>query len=124
MQRIHNLNVMRTGLFISLFLFLVLSGFSQDEKVLVIPKNLFVPKIHNLDTTKKDGKVFPGQLRQPAQSPLGTYSHSTPSGRVFLLSPSNMPCLVPNMNSLATMPGSDKKGTPPYMPNPFYRKRD
>jgi len=115
---------MRKVLLALFFLSRVLAGFSQDDKVLVVPKNLIVPKIYNLDTTKKDGKVFPGQLRQPAQSPLGTYSHSTPSGKVFLLSPDNMACLVPNMNSLAPMPGSGKKLAPPYMPNPLYRKRD
>ena len=115
---------MRKGLLISLFLSLVLAGFGQDTKGLVIPKNLFVPKIRNLDTTRKVEKAFPGQLSQSRQSHLGTYSHSTPAGKVFLLSPSNMACLVPNMNLLAPMPGSNKKSVPPYMPNPYYRKRD
>lgn len=116
---------MRKGLLFSFFLSLVLAGFGQqDAKVLVVAKNLFVPKINNLDTTKKVERAFPGQLRQPSQLPLGTYSHSTPNGKVFLLSPGNMACLVPNMNLLAPMPGSDKKSEPPYMPNPFYQKRD
>lgn len=115
---------MRKGILFSFFLSLALAGFGQDAKVLVVPRNLFVPKIYNLDTTRKAERTFPGQLRQPSQSPIGTYSHSTPYGKVFLLSPGNMACLEPNMNLLAPMPGSDKKSAPPYMPNPFYRKRD
>ncbi len=115
---------MRKGLLLSFFLFLILAGFSQDAKVLVIPKNLFVPKIHNLDTTNKLERAFPGQLTQPTELPFGTLSHSTASGKVFLLSPDNMACFVPNMNLLAQMPGSHKKVPPTYMPNPYYRKKN
>ena len=48
----------------------------------------------------------------------GRYSHSTSRGKVYIMSPDNMPCLVPYQNTQAPMPGSEKKlHIKPVMPN-------
>ncbi len=35
---------------------------------------------------------------------MATYSHTTPRGKVYNLTPDNMPCLVPDRNLVAPMP--------------------
>ncbi len=48
----------------------------------------------------------------------GRYSHSTTRGRVYIMSPDNMPCLVPYQHTSAPMPGAEKKlPIKPVMPN-------
>ena len=48
----------------------------------------------------------------------GRYSHTTSKGKVYIMSPDNMPCLVPDKNKLAPMPGTQKKlPIRPVMPN-------
>lgn len=52
----------------------------------------------------------------------GTYSHSTPRGKVHILPYDNMPCLVPDMNQVAPMPGSVEKVPDSRMPNAIPRQ--
>jgi hypothetical protein len=48
----------------------------------------------------------------------GRYSHTTSKGKVYIMSPDNMPCLVPNDKNLAPMPGTHNKlRIKPVMPN-------
>ena len=48
----------------------------------------------------------------------GRYSHSTARGKVYIMAPDNMPCLVPYSNATAPMPGAEKKlPIKPVMPN-------
>jgi hypothetical protein len=48
----------------------------------------------------------------------GRYSHTTSKGKIYLMAPDNMPCLVPDDKNLAPMPGSRHKlRIKPVMPN-------
>ena len=52
----------------------------------------------------------------------GTYSHSTSKGKVYILPYDNMPCLVPDMQQVAPMPGSIQKLPESRMPNVIPRQ--
>lgn len=53
----------------------------------------------------------------------GSYSHSTSKGKVYILPYDNMPCLVPDMNQVAPMPGSLQKLPESRMPNAVPRRQ-
>jgi hypothetical protein len=90
----------------------------EPPKVLVIPKNLFTPnKNGQLSGSQKD---LINQLTRLRQSGQGSYSHSTPYGKVYSMPPSNMACLVPDVKLNAPMPGSTPSTiAPSTMPNAF-----
>jgi|GEM_PF-4751534 len=53
----------------------------------------------------------------------GNYSHSTSIGKVYILPDDNMPCLVPRMHELASMPVSNRELPQSKMPNAIPRKK-
>jgi len=51
-------------------------------------------------------------------------SHKTVNGDVYLLSPDNMPCLVPDKEKTASMPnGAASKTMPENMPNAYPKRK-
>lgn len=58
------------------------------------------------DTGKVDTyqKLLEAQRLQQGGLVRGTYSHTTGRGKVYTLTPDNMPCLVPDMKAVAPMP--------------------
>ena len=121
---------MKKLLLLSILLVSLVAGYSQDKRIKVGPVQppnsrlsdiLVIPK--NLDTTKKEGRIFLDQLRKLRQSHSATYSHTTPLGKVYRLRPGNMACLVPDLKQLAPMPGSEGMPMPPSnMPTPGKRE--
>ncbi len=63
-------------------------------------------QLPNLDTVRIDQfrKLQDGQRLSKGGLMAGTYSHQTLRGKVYTLRPDNMPCLVPDMKSVAIMP--------------------
>ncbi len=119
---------MKKYLVVSFLLCSTIGAVSQEKKkkpeaspdypqVMVIPKNLFTPK--NKDPFSKDKKDQVEQLIKLRQAAAqGSFSHSTPYGKVYSMRPSNMPCLVPDVSLNAPMPGSTPGPLPPSnMPN-------
>ena len=62
----------------------------------------------SLDTGKVDlyRKLLDAQRLQQGGLVKGTYSHTTGRGKVYTLTPDNMPCLVPDMKSVIPMPNA------------------
>ncbi len=58
------------------------------------------------DTGKVDAyrKLLEAQRLQQGGLVRGTYSHTTERGKVYTITPDNMPCLVPDMKAVAPMP--------------------
>ena len=54
---------------------------------------------------------------------LSTYSHSTIRGKVYNLSPDNMPCLVPDSKRVAAMPNGFKGVIPDEKMNVMPKQR-
>ncbi|HKH60111.1 MAG TPA: hypothetical protein VKA49_04730 [Flavitalea sp.] len=52
----------------------------------------------------------------------GKFSHTTSKGKVYILPYDNMPCLVPDMEKVAQMPGSTQKLPESRMPNAIPRR--
>lgn len=81
-------------------------------------KKLPFENIHKIegDTLKN---WLPGQLIDPEVFLLkAKFSHHTSKGSVYILPYDNMPCLVPDINQLAPMPGARKGEMPENnMPN-------
>lgn len=98
---------------------------SEQKKIELVPKKdkydlnkiLVIPK--HADTTKQ--KELLDQLQTLRRQNSASLSHRTSSGRVYQMKPDNMPCLVPNMDQLATMPVKPMPGSPGVMPNPLKR---
>lgn len=61
------------------------------------------------DTGKVDAfrKLLEAQRLQQSGLVRGTYSHTTGRGKVYTITPDNMPCLVPDMKAVAPMPNKD-----------------
>lgn len=55
--------------------------------------------------------------------PKAKYSHSTARGQVYLLSPDNMPCLVPDLRQVAPMPQRRMPAPQDNMPNVIPKQR-
>ena len=55
--------------------------------------------------------------------PEGSFSHETSKGSVYILPYDNTPCLVPDMNNVAKMPGSFQPIRDNTMPNAIPRRR-
>lgn len=53
----------------------------------------------------------------------GSISHSTSKGDIYILPYDKMPCLVPDMQQVAPMPGSIQTIPESRMPNAIPRKR-
>lgn len=58
------------------------------------------------DTGKADAfrRLLEAQRLQQGGLVRGSYSHSVERGKVYTLTPDNMPCLVPDMKAVASMP--------------------
>src|SRR6185436_5512180 len=119
---------MKKSFLITILLFSAVSVFCQEKKkkfqpspdpsaIMVIPKNLFNPKKN--EQLSGDRKALIDKLTLLRQSKMGSYSHTTPYGKVYNMRPSNMPCLVPDVSLNAKMPGTTPSPLPPSnMPNP------
>lgn len=53
----------------------------------------------------------------------GRFSHTTSKGDIYVLPYDNMPCLVPNMQQTAPMPGSIQRVPESRMPNAIPRRQ-
>jgi len=76
----------------------LLRSFRQSEaKVRVLPSQ---------DTSKVElyRKLLEAQRLRQGGLVTATYSHSTLRGKVYTLSPDNMPCLAPDMKAVSAMP--------------------
>lgn len=62
----------------------------------------------SVDTSKVDlyKQLLEAQRLQKGGLITATYSHTTDKGKVYQLTPDNMPCLVPDMKAVAPMPNS------------------
>ena len=95
----------------------------------IIPVS-FVPLISNallaqvpsttLDTTDKRSQAE-AWIKNSLLS-QGKFSHSNSKGKVYILPYDNMPCLVPDMQKVAQMPGSTQKLPESRMPNVIPRR--
>ncbi len=78
----------------------LLRSFTQPEtKVWALPSQ---------DTLKVESyrKLLEAQRWRNGGLIRSTYSHTTERGKVYTLSPDNMPCLVPDMKAVAAMPNA------------------
>ena len=73
-----------------------------------------------LDTTDKRS-LGEAQIKNSLLS-QGKFSHTTSKGQVYILPYDNMPCLVPDMQKVAQMPGSAQKFPESRMPNAIPRR--
>ena len=123
--------MLKTRILTATFSFLAITGFSQAPSIHLNPykkKNYqgidYTNPLVWKDTTNKK---FKNRLEAIARIRLaetqGLYSHSTTIGKIYVLPPDNMPCVVPN-NSKAIMPGSTLKiRIPEEMPNAIPKKK-
>ena len=72
-----------------------------------------MPSARIVDTTHK--KVRDGLITSLLVE--GRFSHHTSKGKVYILPDDNMPCLVPDMEQTAKMPGSTQPMPENRMPN-------
>ena len=106
------------------------TGFSQD-----LPKSKggYKKKEFNLPSfdqpilltdsaLKRDQKLREAFLTRIREKSEGRFSHNSLNGKIMLMSPDNMPCLVPDMNQIVTMPNANPPGVPPA-PMPVAKKR-
>ncbi len=114
------------------FSFFAFFGFSQAPSIHLSPykkKNETVidyskPFVWRDTTNNKLRKTFEQLARIRLAEIQGQYSHTTPIGKVYVLTPDNMPCLVPYKNANALMPGSIPKILiPEQMPNAVPKKK-
>jgi hypothetical protein len=81
---------------------------AERQRLYALPDgNAPVVKVLPLqDTGKVDAlrKLLEAQRLQQGCLVKGTYSHTTGRGKVYTLTPDNMPCLVPDMKAVAPMP--------------------
>lgn len=77
---------------------------------------------YRTDTTGKDYFSPKSNINPRGLLPQATFSHNTSRGKIYTLPIDNMPCLVPDMKQVATMPGqySMPEGR---MPNAIPRQR-
>jgi len=124
---------MRTKLvFAAATLIFTTAGFSQDlpktkdplkRKEFNLP-SMDQPIVINDSTQKRIQLLKEAYLQRSRTMAQGQYSHSTLNGKVVILRPDNMPCLVPDMNQVVIMPNANPPGVPPApMPGAEKRKR-
>lgn len=84
---------------------------SADEKkqLDILQRSRPAPSVFALplqDTSRAElyRKLLEAQRLQKGGLVRATYSHSTEKGKVYTLTPDNMPCLVPDMKAVAAMP--------------------
>ena len=124
---------MRTKLaFAAAALIFTATGFSQDlpkTKDALKRKEFNLPSMDQPIVIKDSALIRNQQLREAFLQRIkaqreGQYSHSTVNGKVMILPPDNMPCLVPDKNKLVLMPNANPSGVPPApMPNAVVLKR-
>lgn len=73
-----------------------------------------------IDTIDKKS-LLPGAMKNNLLSE-GRFSHNTSRGKIYILPYDNMPCLVPNMDQVAPMPGLIQKFPESRMPNAIPRR--
>ncbi|WP_315823644.1 hypothetical protein [Paraflavitalea speifideaquila] len=122
---------MKQGIILAFFLPLAVATYSQQtplddktrlqklkkDKFFSIPsmENPLVYKLPAQDTTKADlfRKLVEAQRLSKGGLMAGTYSHRALNGKIYTLQPDNMPCLVPDMKSVATMPIAGQENLDP-----------
>lgn len=79
------------------------------RRPLLQPKGPMVHRLPAQDTGKAGQyrKLLEAQRWQKGGLVTATYSHTTPRGKVYTLTPDNMPCLVPDRKAVAAMPNAD-----------------
>lgn len=94
-----------------LFTALLFSGFAATAQQPVpdrFNKNFSFTRpgrIFKADTTGEGLRRYENIILNRSLLPQATYSHTTSRGKVYNLPIDNMPCLVPDMNQVAPMPG-------------------
>ena len=73
--------------------------------------------LKNDSTLKHNQKLREEIIRRRIGSIRGRYSHSILNGKVFVLPPDNMPCLVPDKERSVAMPNWVAPQKPESMPN-------
>lgn len=104
------------------FLLIVVAGvMAQQPLSLDVQKRLAERQLHygqssarrpmvyispSVDTSKVDlyKQLLEAQRLQKGGLITATYSHTIDKGKVYQLTPDNMPCLVPDMKTVAPMP--------------------
>lgn len=87
---------------------------------LLLAGNILIAQAPAIDTSDKKS-LFEGTINNSFLS-QGKYSHTTSKGKVYTLPYDNMPCLVPDMQSVAPMPGSVQRFPESRMPNAIPRR--
>lgn len=114
--------------------FICIAGFSQSPpSVRIVPyqKKGFkipyssTPKVWKDTSDKKIQKMREELIRRRLAEAQGRYSHTTPAGKIYVLPPDNMPCLVPDSTLTIAIPNINPKHpeTEPPMPNPLFKKK-
>jgi len=88
------------------FLFVSISTYAQE------------PSVRFVDTTDKKNLL---PLVKNFLLDQGRFSYHTPRGKVYILPYDNMPCLVPEMQSIAKMPRTMQPMPESRMPNALPR---
>lgn len=86
----------------------------QRNYALPQPKGPMVRLLPSLDTGKVEQyrKLLEAQRLQRGGLVTATYSHKTQRGKVYTLTPDNMPCLVPDKKAVAAMPNASRLFVP------------
>ena len=82
------------------------------------------PIVLNDSALKRNQQLMDAFLRSRLTQVQGRHSHETLNGDIYLLAPSNMPCLVPDEQRTASMPnGAASKTMPENMPNAYPKRK-
>jgi hypothetical protein len=90
-----------------------MAAYSQQPMVFKVPR----PAPSGDSSEKRRQELREEIIRQLISDKQAKLSHSTSKGKVFIMPPDNMPCLVPNPNATAQMPVDRKKPANAPMPN-------
>ncbi|MFT3823103.1 MAG: hypothetical protein QM731_04250 [Chitinophagaceae bacterium] len=119
---------MRSGLTVTLFILSASFSYAQGkDKLSGNPNNSIRLTFAQPDTIGKRPAIIDsskiarlllnGRSITLAQA---VYSHQTSRGKVYTMQPDNMPCLVPDMKQVASMPDYQPDPTfRNYIPNPY-----
>lgn len=80
------------------------------------------PFVWNDTSDKKTRKIMEQLIHQKIAENLRPFSHTASSGKIYQLSPDNMPCLVPVSSLTKAMPNGyrDNPAEKQSIPNPLY----
>jgi hypothetical protein len=87
---------------------LLFSGFTATAQLPRLDNAGKINKLENFfkaDTTGEKLRRLENMMSQYSVLPQAKYSHTTSRGKVYNLPIDNMPCLVPDMDQVAPMPG-------------------